>query len=669
MGSTLPTGERSVDEGASSASEHAIAFMTDVEGNWDYFLAYINLSEAFDLIKVDDDGTADIVLRDGWAFVFGGDVVDKGGFVGGSIRTVRSLVRLKRKYPERVTLILGNRDLNKIRLTSELDSSQLALSRLAAMPGPYWVPETKRVTPEMYLRKVAAAEHSIPESKVSESQLATANTLANRIRWMLKETMGADGEFERRQEELVWLNGGSPVSEEQTAQNFVDSVQQGGFMRDFLLLGQLAVIVRNTLFVHGGVVKNSFCDGSTDAVGYIPGRAERVAHVVEWVDELNEWCRNQVQEWTDHPQWHSPDSSAIKEARGGWAIIDYVVPGCCPSVVMSRHLNENGMPLAMDKSLMERLNRGGIRRLVLGHTPHGNCPTVIKSSGPGGMDPSVEVIMADTSYSDMQQLDNRGNAVSEVQVLPDNTLRVHGRLEDNERILYTLQPTTSQSELIGLTHTVSNRFVKAYLPEKRSFLFCNVNGFKTEYDVVDTQAAYKLFELPMPTPDDLPILKHKSKSQSSFTSSGDDGMHGCDHEIASHRAAMARDLFHEIDKNGSNNLSLNEIKEALNNNQVFWKLVSGMSGTHALLSPAELLKRMDADGDYRVSLTEFQDVCKDIWRHTRPSTTLEMEEIRVAMQPRKSAVVVMCQMFFQQIGQLGNWMLAVVRLMRQQQRA
>ena len=38
---------------------------------------------------------------------------------------------------------------------------------------------------------------------------------------------------------------------------------------------------------------------------------------------------------------------------------------------------------------------------VAGHTPHGNCPTVIKSPGAGGVG-GVELIMADTSYSNMK---------------------------------------------------------------------------------------------------------------------------------------------------------------------------------------------------------------------------------------------------------------------------
>jgi hypothetical protein len=62
--------------------------------------------------------------------------VDKGNAVGGSIRVVNSLLALKRRYPDRVTLLLGNRDLNKMRLTSELAPSELAPELLPLLDGP-----------------------------------------------------------------------------------------------------------------------------------------------------------------------------------------------------------------------------------------------------------------------------------------------------------------------------------------------------------------------------------------------------------------------------------------------------------------------------------------------------------------------------------------------------
>ena len=106
-----------------------------VEGNWEYFAKFVELSDALAFATGsatwDADCVADVSLADGWHFVCGGDVVDKGGKVGGSVRVTRSLLELKRKYPDRVTLLLGNRDVNKMRLTSELAPQQLHYCNLS----------------------------------------------------------------------------------------------------------------------------------------------------------------------------------------------------------------------------------------------------------------------------------------------------------------------------------------------------------------------------------------------------------------------------------------------------------------------------------------------------------------------------------------------------------
>ena len=119
--------------GSAQLAARRIAFCSDIEGNWEYFVAFVELSEALlfdnDHPTFAADGACELSLAPGWHFVHGGDAVDKGNAVGGSVRVVATLLRLKARYPERVTLLLGNRDLNKLRLTSELHPSQLAHHR------------------------------------------------------------------------------------------------------------------------------------------------------------------------------------------------------------------------------------------------------------------------------------------------------------------------------------------------------------------------------------------------------------------------------------------------------------------------------------------------------------------------------------------------------------
>mmetsp|Transcript_5783 Transcript_5783/g.14198 ORF Transcript_5783/g.14198 Transcript_5783/m.14198 type:complete len:101 (+) Transcript_5783:278-580(+) len=96
-----------------------IGYVTDVEGNLDYFNRWVAQSR---VLRYDADGKRLEFVHDGAYFVYGGDAVDRGN---GGERFVRLLVDLKLRYPSRVALIVGNRDLNKLRLTAELADSDM----------------------------------------------------------------------------------------------------------------------------------------------------------------------------------------------------------------------------------------------------------------------------------------------------------------------------------------------------------------------------------------------------------------------------------------------------------------------------------------------------------------------------------------------------------------
>jgi hypothetical protein len=104
-----------------------VGYVTDIEGNFDYWKRYIALSKVLRRNKA----TGALELCDNSELVFGGDVCDRGP---GDLRVVRELVQLKRKYPERVHFILGNRDVNKLRLDVELQTCNLKASGQV-----YWI--------------------------------------------------------------------------------------------------------------------------------------------------------------------------------------------------------------------------------------------------------------------------------------------------------------------------------------------------------------------------------------------------------------------------------------------------------------------------------------------------------------------------------------------------
>jgi hypothetical protein len=210
-------------------------------------------------------------------------------------------------------------------------------------------------------------------------------------------------------------------------------------------------VAGDTFYVHGGLI-GSFRDGATDCYGYVPGAAGRVEDAHDWVRQLNQWYSDELAEWAKQPEWEEETEEAyLAGKRGGHGLMDYVVPNSLPSVVLGLHLNAKGMPAHLPESIMRPLNKSGLMRMVIGHTPHGNCPTVIKSGSAAQGSAHFETIMADTSYSDMSKPDNRGVAVSAVAVRADSTTHVHGILQDGRPIDYRLQRGIGPShEIVGL---------------------------------------------------------------------------------------------------------------------------------------------------------------------------------------------------------------------------
>lgn len=110
---------------ASRMSTSKLIFITDVEGNWRYMERLLQISKSFYLDKT----TQEFALADDSMLVYGGDAGDKGIH---TLRVYTKLVQLKKLYPDRVILLAGNRDINKMRLISELvDNREMNLTYMA----------------------------------------------------------------------------------------------------------------------------------------------------------------------------------------------------------------------------------------------------------------------------------------------------------------------------------------------------------------------------------------------------------------------------------------------------------------------------------------------------------------------------------------------------------
>jgi len=270
------------------------------------------------------------------------------------------------------------------------------------------------------------------------------------------------------------------------------------------------------------------------------------------------------------------------------------------------------MPKPLESDLCKRLLKCGVRRLLLGHTPHGNCPTIIRC-GDENDGSAFLIVKADTSYSDMKAPDNRGDACSTIDVLNDGTIRVAGVLpksvENGARIAYTVpsDPTERHYELVGYmqsktlpdgTPTPERRFVKARLAGGAAgdVLLCHVDGFKVTYSTMSDAAARELLKVPTPPP---PI----NKSQT-YTSFGDEGFTGESTEVVheSRRALIAR-LFHDLDVNNDGKLERTELASALDHEPEVLKLLVGTGQDPP--DPNALLDEMGESGS--ITLEYFVD--------------------------------------------------------------
>jgi len=386
-----------------------IEFISDVEGNWDYFCSLIARSS---VLQWTDDGTAggSLALTPNGYVVFGGDAPDKGP---GDLRIVRLLVLLQRANPERVFLLVGNRDSNKLRLAAELADGEI-----------------HDKDPVSYLDSVSweGRKQQLADF-LSENGLQ--RTQFNALRWTLEKTMGARMAIQNRRSELQVL--GKPSTDADILRSFRDLVDPQAaepWQLWYLQAAQVMVVIGDCLFVHGALrsrglllVPAEDCrDGKSEGQPP-PLRLPESTTLEEWAAELNQWKARQLRWFEAFPRFvHDGDS----RWRGGMPLMMPSLVGCR---VMIDGFLQGGNCAALEPDVAEYLSRHGIRRIFTGHQPVGQSPAVMRTG-------DIVVMAVDTSFSNPQAAatsanpaDCRGCAVSTVTIEAKST-QVSGILSD-----------------------------------------------------------------------------------------------------------------------------------------------------------------------------------------------------------------------------------------------
>lgn len=318
-------------------------------------------------------------------------------------RIVSLLVNAKRKYGARVVLLAGNRDINKTRLVTELGGKP---------------------------------HHRAPPLE-SRSEL---------LKWTFANTMGAAKAFEHRVTEL--RETGAPHDDTAVVDSYLADLAPGGELRAYLAACQLGFRSGATLFVHGGITPENFLQLPT-------GPTAR--DVEGWLAGLNAFYADELQRFE---QGHRPDALITYQSQGP----DKLNQG---SVVYARPTDEHGNPQLPPRGVVEQLLANGVRRVVVGHTPSGDCPALLR-------DGEFELVLADNSYGRLE----RG---SQVWFTDDVTqVRAVTKLDDGAETPVEFTLSREASSPLGLRDVETGQLVKARLADGAYLLFRGLPNYVVE---------------------------------------------------------------------------------------------------------------------------------------------------------------------------------------------
>lgn len=458
-----------------SGGRQIITYMTDVEGDADYLKRYVRISRVLKFTSVkprwkrkriisnDDqqdkgypqhftscryfpyDHCLDFQNENG-ILIYGGDTWDKGGF---DLYVIRQLLDLKRRYPDRCHFIMGNRDINKMRisqemglLTEEEEQNSRNVCKDPPLPyhqGVYWLRNFHQ----------AAGDDSPSDPTIHPP----AEIAADRMKWMLARTMGSPNAFELRRKELQDENrraatvmGKDAASLVVTDEDVVRSYQESchpskGEIGNYLANAHLAFQLGEVFVIHGAlpltedVLRNALETGNTtgfwknmsfampwasDACKELAWEESEQKSIRKWITNLNLWASKSLEAWRKYYEKGDVTNDTIWALTGGYPhdmpfgqLMQYGMGWTPdgkrnPTVVYSswsidglpqRFYPDNRKP---EDQLFVKLTQdffyhAGLRLILAGHQPQGDLPTPIRVNDNNSK--GCFVLCCDTSYS------------------------------------------------------------------------------------------------------------------------------------------------------------------------------------------------------------------------------------------------------------------------------
>ena len=269
---------------------------------------------------------------------------------------------------------------------------------------------------------------------------------AELLRWTLANTMGAGKAFDFRAAEL--REAGLSCDDDAVVESCLSDLAPGGELRAYLNASRLGFRAGSTLFLHGGLTTENFLQAPN---------AEPAPDVDGWLLNLEHFYRDELATFEAGKR---PDALIQYQAQGPDKLNQR-------SVVYARPTDERGNPSLPPREVIERLLGNGVRRVVVGHTPTGDCPAILR-------DGEFELVLADNSYGRVEH----GSQVA----LTDETTYVSAvtELDGGARASVQFTLEREQDSPLGLRVQDTGQLVKARLESGEYLLFRGLADFKVE---------------------------------------------------------------------------------------------------------------------------------------------------------------------------------------------
>jgi hypothetical protein len=315
--------------------------------------------------------------------VFIGNMIDHGGY---DVKVLETVVDLKERYPERVELIMGNRDINKLRLLFEM--KRLDRSSIENFRIPSWHSDF-----EKYIAQDGVEyKHGKDEEELVKDKMFL-------FKFLLTKTMGASKAFEnfKRENQMeddlsVWEEYSSVLLEKgldlERDTECGDYAPTEGLLYRYLTNAKLVYFDADshTLYTHGALNSDNFL--------YYPQSKTHADNddtnvVKTWSETLNKWAQECIQAAYDDKEDKALELIRLAEpkldAQKNWDNEN----SHNESIIIAKPWTDGKlMPtLAGQQQIYEK----GVHIHVSGHTPVGDIP-VYRSA-------LVNLVNVDTSYS------------------------------------------------------------------------------------------------------------------------------------------------------------------------------------------------------------------------------------------------------------------------------